>query len=58
MCIRDRHLVFPAAVPIDGDPLAAQLVGQQIHLAHIVAGGLLFEVDRFGDGVVRLVFLL
>ena len=47
-----QDLFVPAAVPVDGDALEAQLVGREIDLAHVVGGGLLGEVHRLGDGVV------
>ena len=47
-----EHLLVAAAVAVDGDALAAGLVGQQVDLLDVVDGGLVGEVDRLGDGVV------
>ena len=47
-----QDLFLPAAVPVDGDALEAQLKGHEVDLPHVVLGGLLGEVHRLGDGVV------
>src|SRR5450759_3309419 len=47
-----EHLLLAAAVAVDGDALAAAAEGQQVHVLDVVAGGLVGEVARLGDGVV------
>src|SRR5450759_3479702 len=47
-----EHLLLAAAVAVDGDALAAAAEGQQVDVLDVVAGGLVGEVDRLGDGVV------
>ena len=50
-----EHLVLPAAVAVDGDPLTAQLKGQTVDLGHVLVTGLVGEVYRLGDGVVHMI---
>ena len=47
-----QDLLIPAAVPVDGDALEAQLIGQEIDLADVFGGGGGGEIHRLGDGVV------
>ena len=49
---RRQYLGLPAAGPVHGDALAAQLPGQQVGALHVVLGGAVREVDRLRDGRV------
>ena len=47
-----QDLLLPAAVPVDGDALEAQVKGHEVGFPDIVGGGQLGEVHRLGHGVV------
>ncbi len=47
-----EHLIFAAAVAVDGQALAAGLVGQQKGVFHILGRGVMAEVDGLADRVV------
>ena len=49
-----EHLLVAAAVPVDGHALAVELEGQPVHLSDLLAGGVVVEADRLGDGVVGI----
>src|SRR5581483_10303766 len=49
-----EHLVLPAAVAVDGDALAARVVGQEVGLLHVGLGGVLGEVDGLADRGVHV----
>jgi len=49
---RDEHLTLAAAVPVDGDPLAAELEGEAIRALHVLDRRVAREVDGLRDAVV------
>ena len=47
-----KHLLVPGAVPIYGNTLAIQLLGQLVDLRHILNGGGFGKINGFADGIV------
>ena len=49
-----QHLLFAAAVTVDGHALASFFICQHIDVPHIAAGSFLREVDRLRYSIVRM----
>ena len=49
-----EDLLLPAPISVDRYSLATQLVGRQIDFLHIIHRGLVREIDRLGNRVVRI----
>ena len=53
-CADAQDLLGTAVIAIDGQALAAHLVGEHVGMAHIVDRRVFVEVDGLGNGVVRV----
>src|SRR5437868_13031321 len=51
-CTRDQYLALAAAVPVDGDSLATQLVRELVRSFHVERARAPREVDGLADGSV------
>ena len=49
-----KNLVFFTAIPVSGDALAPQFIGQVVNLSNILNGCIPWEVDCFGNRIVRV----